>query len=332
MLILALFLPPGCGAPGGPAGEQDRDAPVLLHLASDVWAPFTDHVGRPRVATEIVESALARGGYRIDSRIEEDFAHVIGRLRDGDLDGCAAIWKSAEREEFLLYSRPYLENRLVLVGREGSDLSAKSFAELAGRRIGVVGSYDYGETVAGAREPVFVQGASDTENIRALLRGEIDYVLVDELVLHHLFARHGERAGALLDVGRNALVRRTLHFAVRRARSDAALIIARFDESIAALLTDGSFHRALAVDWIRADVDGDGRTELVLAGDRAGAAAPPGGYELFAAEEPAAPATAERYRIGGETYEGWENVPSTFKTPIDSSTSRRRPEFILFDF
>jgi len=310
----------------------ERDAPTLLHIASDVWAPFTDHLGHPRVATEIVELALTRGGYRVESRIEEDFARVLERLRTGDLDGCAAVWKSAEREEFLLFSRPYLENRLVLVARAGSDLSATSFSEVAGRRIGVVGSYDYGDAVAGASGPVFVSGASDTENIRALLRGEIDYALVDQLVLHHLFERHGERAAALLEAGRNPLVRRELHFAVRRARADAAEIISRFDEAVPALLADGSFHRALSVDWIRADIDGDGRPELVLAGDRAGAQPPSGGYELFAGQGAMAPGTAERFRIGDRTYEGWENVPSTFKMPIDSSTERSRPEYIILDF
>lgn len=244
----------------------------------------------------------------MESRIEGDFARVLARLREGDLDGCAAIWRSAEREEYLLYSRAYLENRLVLVGREGSDLSATSFAALAGRRIGVVGSYDYGDAVEGAREPVFVPGASDGENIRRLLAGEIDVALVDDLVLHHLFARNGEKAARLLEIGRTPLVRRSLHFAVRRARPDAAEIVARFDERIGEMLADGSFHRALGVDWIRADVDGDGRTELVPAGDRAGAEPPAAGYDLFAEEDESA--GGERYRLGGATYEGWESVPS----------------------
>ncbi|MCY4597979.1 MAG: transporter substrate-binding domain-containing protein [Bryobacterales bacterium] len=65
-------------------------------------------------------------------------------LLSGDFSGSAAFWKDTERERVLLYSQPYLENRLILVGRQGSDVSANSLADLAGKRIALVAGYAYG--------------------------------------------------------------------------------------------------------------------------------------------------------------------------------------------
>ena len=102
-----------------PAGSE------VLRLGSDVWPPFTDAEGRLRVAISLVHAALERSGVQTESVIEEDFAVVLRALREGELDGSAAIWRTPERESFLLFSEPYLEYRLVLLGRKGADLSAR---------------------------------------------------------------------------------------------------------------------------------------------------------------------------------------------------------------
>ena len=43
----------------------------------------------------------------------------------------------------VLFSKPYLENQLILVGNKGSNPNVSSFSELKGKRIGVVkGQYE----------------------------------------------------------------------------------------------------------------------------------------------------------------------------------------------
>ena len=54
-----------------------------------------------------------------------------------------------------MFSEPYLENRLILVGRRGSDVSATRLAALAGKRIVLVGGYSDRDEVAGNSGPVF---------------------------------------------------------------------------------------------------------------------------------------------------------------------------------
>lgn len=330
VLSLAVaFAPSGCAT--SDRDEPARDLPPELRLASDVWPPFTDVPGKARVALELVQTALLRSGTPVRSRIDPEFSSVLAGLRDGSLEGCAALWRTPEREEFLLYSRPYLENRLVLVGLGGTDVSARSFSALSGRRIALVEGYAYGEAVesAEAGRPEFVRGMSVRENLERLVAGEVDLVLADELLAHHLYELNPERAEATFVVGRNALVSRSLHFAVRRDVPDAEGIIARFDAQLGQMLTSGAYHRILDLDWIRADIDGDGRAELVAGSDRAGERAPRRAYALFASESAG---TDPRVHVGGRTYDDWNAVPPRYKMPIDSSTAASRTEFDLFDF
>ena len=290
---------------------------IRLRLGSDTWPPFTAEPGRPRVAIALVDAALARGGVGVDAAVLPDFTQVMKEIRAGQLDGSAALWRTPEREAFLRFSHPYLENRLVLLARKGTDLGATRLSQLEGRRVAIVEGYAYGPEVEQAKGPVLEPGPSDQENLDRLLRGEVDYLLADELLIHDLFERQGERARALLAAGKTPIVERTLHLALRRDLPGSEQIIARFDETIRAMIADGSYNRILGVTWIRADVDGDGVAELVLGAERAGTQAPDGAYAIFGSG--AEPSGGDRYVVGGKTYEKWEQIPSSYRVPADRS-------------
>jgi hypothetical protein len=80
------------------------------------------------------------------------------------------------------------------------------------------------------------------------------------------------------------------------------------------MIADRSYHLLLRVGWMEADVDGDGRTELVPASDRAGQEAPVRRYELVTvtADKPKTEGP-KRFFLGGQVYEGWTNVPDKYK-------------------
>ena len=90
--------------------------------------------------------ALGRIGVKTSTTIV-DAAQFTTSLLSGQFDGSAAAWKDAEREQTLLFSQPYLENRLMLVARRGGDVSAATLADLKGKRIAIVEGYSYGEAI-----------------------------------------------------------------------------------------------------------------------------------------------------------------------------------------
>ena len=263
------------------AAEQDRQ----LQLVSTAWSPFTNAPGQPRFALDLVEAALERVGIIAETVIVDE-AKLTPSLLSGKFDGSAALWKDTERERALLYSQPYLENRLILVGRQGSDVSATSLADLAGKRIALVAGYAYGEAVEATDGPIFVGSNSEEDNVARLLNGEVDYTLMDDLVIHYLISNHAEVARTRLAFGSMPLLIRSLHLAVRRSLPDASWIISRFNAELRGMISDRSYHRLLQLDWIRADVDGDGHREYVPHDDQTGPRPPEHFYELFATGSP----------------------------------------------
>ena len=150
---------------------QTRPGAVALHLASTPWSPFTDVPGKPRFAIDLVETALRRVGVSAATKVVPE-GTLTAALLAGKFDGSPALWRDKEREEKLIYSKPYLENRLVLVGRKGFDVSAPALPALAGKRIALVDGYAYGDALQVEHGPTYVATASVEESLQRVLRGD----------------------------------------------------------------------------------------------------------------------------------------------------------------
>jgi hypothetical protein len=242
-------------------------------------------------------------------------------LFEGRFDGSAAMWRDAERERRLIFSKPYLENRLLLIGRHGSDVSASSLAALGGKRIALVEGFSYGEMPIGAAAPRVVPAATVEESVQKLLAGDADYALLDDLVVQYLISHHGAEVETRLALGAKPVVTRPLHFVLRRDLPGAQGIIDRFNAELPKMVADRSYHRLLQVPWIEADVDGDGRPESVPATDQAGHDPPTREYSILAQAQAAAAATPpRRFFIGGQVYDGWGAVPDRYKVGDPTKT------------
>ena len=308
-----------------------------LRLVSTAWPPFTNAPGQTRFASDLVDEALKRIGFTAQTVIVED-AKFTTTLLSREYDGSAAAWKDAERERALLFSNAYLENRLLLIGRKGSDVSAKSLNALSGKRVVLVGGYSYGDAVSAKTGPAFIRSLSEEDSLTQLLAGKADYTLMDELVVNNILDNYSEQARTRLAIGTTPLITRTLHLAIRKERVDAASIIKRFNEELRKMIIDHTYHRLLHVAWITADVDGDGKAELIAASDKAGTAPPSSSYDLFKGIGAAtSPATAPiqvtpRFYVGGNIYETWASVPNQYKVEDPSWHDPSRSTASIFKF
>ena len=310
------------------ASAQDR----RLQFVSTAWSPFTNAPGQPRFALDLVEEALERMGIMFETVIVDE-ARLTPSLLSGEFDGSAALWRDTERERALVYSQPYLENRLILVGRQGSDVSATKLADLGGKRIALVAGYAYGEAVETTDGPIFVGSNSEEESVAKLLSGEVDYTLMDDLVIQYLITNHGEEARTRLAFGSKPLLIRSLHLAVRRSLPDAESIISQFNVELRGMIFDRSYHRLLQLDWIRADIDGDGLREYVPHDDQTGPHAPERSYLLLTTGSPTLESpTTRRFYFGGNVYEGWSTVPERYKAPDFSTPGPSRYTVKTFTF
>ena len=339
------------GTSGGSYGKEDAaDSPATtsasgtargdhltlsnrqLRLVSTTWPPFTNAPGKPRFALDLVDVALERMGITAQTVIMDE-TRLTSVLLSGTFDGSAAVWKNEERERTMIYSQPYLENRLILVGRQGSDMSAISLADLAGTRVALVAGHAYIDVVETTDGPIFVRSNSEEDSVTRLLSGEVDYTLMDDLVIQYLISNHGEETRTRLAFGSTPLLTRSLHLAVRRSLPDADSLVSRFNAELHSMISDRTYHRLLFLDWIRADVDSDGLGEYVPFVDQTGPVPPAHFYELFASGRPSGePGTTQRYYLGGNIYEGWSAVPEQYKDREFSRPETRLHPFQTFTF
>lgn len=311
------------------ATDSQQTITSHLELCSDVWSPYTDAQGKPRLALDLVHEALRRVGITAATSLTEA-GELLPSLQSNKYDGSAALWKSPDREEYLLYSEPYLQNRLVLLGRTDGNVGAQTLGDLRGQRLGLVTTYSYGLTAEDLKNVKVVYGKSEAENLQRLLKGEIDYMLVEELLVYHLFQSGGKKAKTLLKAGSKSLVTRGLYLALRKDLPGAPEILRRFNEQVRQLVLDGTYNRVLNVSWLGLDADQDGQNELVLSGTAAGTAPPEQHYQLFGA----ATQTAPRFVIQGHTYQDWQSVPQQYKVSPQMGLSEFEPgiNLVLLDF
>jgi len=296
-----------------------------LRLVSTAWPPFTNEPGRPRFALDLVETAMERIGARAQTTIVAAAAFTPALL-SGPFDGSAAAWKDPERDRALLFSKPYLENRLILIGRRGADVSATALTALNGKKIAIVGGYSYGYEIELAG-PTFVRSDSEEDSLQMLLDGGVDYTLMDDLVVQYIVDHYAEEARTRLQIGSTPLLKRPLHLAVRRSVPDAEALIDRFNDQLRAMIVDRTYHRLLHVAWILADVDGDGLLEYVPRSDGEGPDEPRRAYRLFTEGQPTPETGAAppgRYYFGGNIYANWASVPEQYK--IFSVVAGDRPD------
>jgi len=306
---------------------------VRLRFVSTPWPPFTGIEGQPRFAIDLVNAALQRIGMTSTTTIVAP-ADFTKSMTSDRFEGSAAAWKDPERERYLIYSQPYMENRLVLVGRHGTSVAATTLAALKGKRLSIVDGYSYGDRIVGAG-PVFVRSKNEEDSLHQLLIGSVEYTLVDELVVKYLADNYPEEVHSKLEIGTTPLLTRQLHLVVRRTVPGAQSVIDRFNAQLKSMVADRTYHKLLHVDWIRADVDGDGVSEYVYRDDHPGPAEPQSAYTLFLTNpqgQDTRPKEQNRYYVGGSIYESWASVPEPYKTFDQVRPSPGRSTASIFTF
>lgn len=232
-----------------------------LVLGNDSWPPFIIDGEEQGTAEMLVCQALERSGWPCEVSVN-DWDKVLEEARTGVIDGIAAAWRNAEREKYLLFSKPYLTNRIVPVVKKENPAAINSIADLAGLRVALATDYAYGEEIMAMTSNFeIIRSKNSLDALAQVQSGKADTALLDELVARDELNEPGMENLMASDA---VLAFRELHFAVSRQNLLAQEIIDDFHRSYELMLADGTVNEILNVDWLATDFGQTGSLNIVL--------------------------------------------------------------------
>lgn len=182
-----------------------------------------------------------------------DWTKKVDELNAGNID---MIWSGMditdERKAVMLFSAPYMTNSQILLVNKGNTQGISSAADLAGKIVG---------TRAGSTAEIYVNKLEELKNtfagfktyldfqtgLQALDNGEIDVLIIDEIVGRYGMAREPNRFEVL-----NVAIGEATEFGIGFRKDDTALrdeVQAAFDK----LVEDGTAQK-ISKQWFDADL------------------------------------------------------------------------------
>jgi len=177
-----------------PAGAKTE----TLRLATLDWEPY---VGRQLenkgFTAEIVTESFKRAGYQVEI-VFLPWGTAIEEARKGTCDGVFPEYYSGERARDFFYTSFFSQSRLAFYRRSSAAVTYRTLKDLSPYRIGVVTGSIISDEFDSAVFLNKVEAAGDEENLRKLVKGEVDLIVMDKLVARHLMtARVPEAAGRI---------------------------------------------------------------------------------------------------------------------------------------
>ena len=214
-----------------------------INMVSSQWSPYVDDSMQDRgLAVELVTKALERKGYKSTLSIDS-WQRALEGVRLGVFDASCAIWKTADREQDLLYSEPYLENKISFIKKKSLRLNYQRLGDLRGYMIGVVRDYAYGDEFTQSRNLIKIPANHIVQNLQKLEAGSIELTLGDERAIHYKLKQFFPKEATTFEFVEPPLTYKNLYFAVSRTNKSASKIISDFNQSIEEMKQDGSYYQ-----------------------------------------------------------------------------------------
>lgn len=210
----------------------------LVLAATDYPPYYSETLDRGGPVVEVTATALRNAGYEVEVRFMP-WARALKLGEQGKVDGLVGVWRSPERELAFIYSDPVVSNRIVLCrnGTSGPDRFT-SFEDLRPFTIGVV--RDYADPPGLAAAGVHTEAVThDLQNLRKLVAGHVDLVLIDSRVGEYLANQHLGMAAAHINCLQPPVQEHPQYLVVSRSTKGAAAIVSGFNEQLQRLRRSG---------------------------------------------------------------------------------------------
>ncbi|WP_160797410.1 transporter substrate-binding domain-containing protein [Shewanella insulae] len=218
--------------------------PALISISNDYPPFYSPYLPSQGVIYHLAQAVFQHAGYPMSHRYYP-FARAKAMMKKGDADVILGVWHRPSREEWIAFSAPLLSVNIVFYKRIESQIAFETMADLSRYRIGI--GRGYANPVAFQNANLKTEDASsDKVNLKKLLAGRIDLVLISEDVAQYLIAQSGDKFKDKFEVVGEPLGVELFHLGVSKKLPDHQKILDDFNVSLAELQGSGELSKILA--------------------------------------------------------------------------------------
>jgi polar amino acid transport system substrate-binding protein len=240
-------------SPPSPPGRRPLLLACLAALATPAWSmtpitlaatefpPYTgENLRGQGFLTRAIALAFESAGYLAQTHFYP-WNRALQLTQTGQVDGISAIWRTTEREQWLAFSDPIVNNEIgfYALAERGPLLLKLSDIKARQLKVGVVRGYALPKALLDL-QPQLQETLNDATGLRMLAARRMDLMLVDRAVAHHILADAAFSPRTSL-VWQNIVVEAMpLHLALRRDSPRHAQQLAAFNAGLAAITAAGA--------------------------------------------------------------------------------------------
>ncbi|MBO4400791.1 MAG: amino acid ABC transporter substrate-binding protein [Selenomonadaceae bacterium] len=253
-LLTASMLITGCGGGSDAPAANDTNKKIVIGL-DDEYPPMGFKDDSNQIVgfdVDLAKETTKRMNREVEFKAI-DWSSKEAELASGRID---ILWNgldiTPERQENMLFSKPYMDNRQIVFVNAGDDQGIRAEADLANKAVG---------TQAGSTAEAYIMGNEALltslkefktygDYISAFMdldNGRLDAVVCDEIVGRYYMAKHPDKMMAL-----EVVVGPVSEFGIAFAKENTALrdeVQKSFDEVVA----DGTAKK-ISEQWFGADL------------------------------------------------------------------------------
>lgn len=243
MLRIALLLAATLAFSSGAAVAQQK-----VQLMANTSPPYADaKLPEQGLALELVKHVFGGTDYAPQITIES-WSRAVEGARIGVYDGLAAAWFTEDRNKDLLFSKPYLSSKLIILSLRSNQYQLRRIEQLSGARLGVRADYAYGIDFSAIPNIRLVEENHMVQNLLKLLNGSVDFVIGDQRTINQQLHEYMKDKIQKFEVMNISLPMRERHVAISRSKPGHEATIAAFNKALDAARKDGS-HAAIVKKW-----------------------------------------------------------------------------------
>ncbi len=159
----------------------DKNKPTFIVSGHPEWplAMYQDKEEIAGIGAELMKMIGKDLGFNVEAKYTGQWGQTQKKAENGELDAIVGIYRTAERENYLDFSAPYLLDPVAVYVKKGKSFNAPDWDSYIGKKGVLTTGDSYGQALDTEMEQIFTTVRVDTvaQAFDMLINDEADYFI-----------------------------------------------------------------------------------------------------------------------------------------------------------